>query len=129
MTFGQQNQSNDIISKISLDTKYEENKVINLTEEKDFKILINSSNTTFVRFTAPWCKPCKLLEPIFDSYPKNFTTCKFITVDVDQFDMIAGEYTVVTIPRIIAFRNGAHIATTTSKDESEITKFIIHHQT
>ena len=32
-----------------------------LTKDFDFDALINEEFVVFVRFTAPWCKPCKVI--------------------------------------------------------------------
>ena len=62
--------------------------------------IINSKTPTIVRFSAPWCKPCKEIEPTFkklsEDYPSKF---RFISIDIDQHDEIAASCRVLTIPR------------------------------
>lgn len=57
------------------------------------------------RFSAPWCGPCKALAPEFKMLEEEFTSVKFITVDVDEKPMIAQLYGVRNVPTVIIEKN------------------------
>ena len=54
-----------------------------------------------VDFWAPWCRPCKALEPILDELPVAVAR-----VNVDEEPGIASRYDVLSIPTVILFADG-----------------------
>ncbi len=62
-------------------------------------------------FYAPWCSACKTLDKVIDSaageLPEDLVIGK---VDVDQFPLLAAEYGVTNLPRLLLFQNGKLVA-------------------
>jgi thioredoxin 1 len=54
-----------------------------------------------VDFWAPWCRPCKALEPILDELPVDVAR-----VNVDEEPGIASRFDVLSIPTVILFAAG-----------------------
>ena len=54
-----------------------------------------------VDFWAPWCRPCKALEPILDDLPVEVAR-----VNVDEEPGLASRYDVLSIPTVILFAGG-----------------------
>ena len=54
-----------------------------------------------VDFWAPWCRPCKALEPILAELPVEVAK-----VNVDEEPGIASRYDVLAIPTVILFSGG-----------------------
>jgi thioredoxin 1 len=54
-----------------------------------------------VDFWAPWCRPCKALEPILAQLPLEVAR-----VNVDEEAGIASRYDVLSIPTVILFEGG-----------------------
>jgi thioredoxin 1 len=54
-----------------------------------------------VDFWAPWCRPCKALEPILDELPLEVAR-----VNIDEEVGIASRYDVLSIPTVILFSGG-----------------------
>ena len=54
-----------------------------------------------VDFWAPWCRPCKALEPILAELPLAVAR-----VNVDEEPGIASRYDVLSIPTVILFEGG-----------------------
>jgi thioredoxin len=54
-----------------------------------------------VDFWAPWCRPCKALEPILEELPVAVAR-----VNVDEEAGIAARYDVLSIPTVILFAGG-----------------------
>jgi thioredoxin 1 len=54
-----------------------------------------------VDFWAPWCRPCKALEPILEELPVAVAR-----VNIDQQLGIASRYDVLSIPTVILFAGG-----------------------
>jgi thioredoxin len=58
-----------------------------------------------VDFWAPWCKPCKAVEPILAALPVDVAR-----VNVDEEPGIASRYEVLSIPTVILFANGEPVS-------------------
>jgi thioredoxin 1 len=54
-----------------------------------------------VDFWAPWCRPCKALEPILDDLPVEVAR-----LNIDEEPGIASRYDVLSIPTVILFSGG-----------------------
>ena len=54
-----------------------------------------------VDFWAPWCRPCKALEPILEELPVEVAR-----VNVDEEAAIASRFDVLSIPTVILFEGG-----------------------
>jgi thioredoxin 1 len=54
-----------------------------------------------VDFWAPWCRPCKALEPILEQL-----SVPLARVNVDEEPGIAARYDVLSIPTVILFDHG-----------------------
>ena len=93
--------------------------IIHLTNEK-FKELIKEK--TLVDFYANWCGPCKMLAPELE---KVESSVKVVKVDVDEFEDLAKEYGVMSIPTLILFENGKEIKRNIGFiDRDRIQKFV-----
>ena len=79
-------------------------KIINGEEFK--KEVIDSKAEVLVDFYADWCGPCKMLSPIMDEISKEKTVFK---VNVDDEQDLAMEYGVMSIPCVIAFKDGKEV--------------------
>jgi len=81
--------------------------LIELTDA-DFDATINDSDVpVLVDFWAPWCAPCKMIEPILGDiageYAGKATVCR---VNTDEHREAAVEYAINAIPTLILFNNG-----------------------
>jgi thioredoxin 1 len=54
-----------------------------------------------VDFWAPWCRPCKALEPILEELPVDVAR-----VNVDEEPGLGSRYDVLSIPTVILFAGG-----------------------
>ncbi len=79
-------------------------KIINKEEFKD--LVLNSKEPVLVDFYADWCGPCKMLSPIMDDIS---TDNKVYKVNVDKEESLAREYGVMSIPCVVAFKDGKEI--------------------
>jgi thioredoxin 1 len=54
-----------------------------------------------VDFWAPWCRPCKALEPILEELPVEVAR-----VNIDEEPGLGSRYEVLSIPTVILFSGG-----------------------
>lgn len=93
--------------------------IIHLTNE-NFKELIKGK--TLVDFYANWCGPCKMIAPELE---KAESEVKVVKVDVDEFEDLAREYGVMSIPTLILFSNGKEVKRNIGfMDKERIEKFV-----
>ena len=59
-----------------------------------------------VDFWAPWCGPCKLLEPVLDEVVAKHPTVKFGKVNVDNAPELSKKFRIMSIPNLCIFKNG-----------------------
>ena len=93
--------------------------IIHLKNE-NFKELIQEK--ILVDFYANWCGPCKMIAPELEKVESNI---KVIKVDVDEFEDLAKEYGVMSIPTLVLFDQGKEVKRTIGFiDKDRIEKFI-----
>jgi thioredoxin 1 len=77
--------------------------------EDDFKVeVLDSALPVLVDFTATWCGPCKMLDPIVKQLAADWEgKVKVVKLDVDQNSGVAMQYQVMGVPTLMLFANGA----------------------
>lgn len=78
-----------------------------VTTQAEFDEALKHSGLVVVDFFATWCGPCKMISPILEKFSQEYSTVKFVKVDVDQLPAIAQEYEVTAMPTIFFIKNGS----------------------
>ena len=63
-----------------------------------------------VDFYADWCGPCKMMSPIVDEIAKEHADINVGKINVDDNNILALKYGVVSIPTLIVFKDGKEYA-------------------
>ena len=71
---------------------------------KEFNELIKEDKV-LVDFYADWCGPCKMISPILEQIEKE-EEIKIVKVNVDEFQDLAKQYGIMTIPNLKLFEKG-----------------------
>lgn len=76
--------------------------------KNDFDTEISSSGLPIlVDFWAPWCGPCRMLSPVLDELAGEMSgKVKILKVNVDEEPELASKFGVMSIPTVIAFKQG-----------------------
>jgi thioredoxin 1 len=68
------------------------------------------TGVALVDFSAPWCGPCRVQEPIMEELSIRFKDKAIIaTMDLDRHKPIALKLGIKSIPTLTLFRNGREV--------------------
>jgi thioredoxin 1 len=82
------------------------NKPINITDA-DLDEKIKKYSIIVVDCWAPWCGPCRMVGPVIDELAKELHgKIVFGKLNVDQNQMTATRYQIMSIPSLLVFKNG-----------------------
>ncbi len=81
---------------------------VNYVTESDFQEeVIGATLPVLVDFTATWCQPCKMIEPIVKQLAGEWEgKVKVVKLDADQNPNIMMQYGVMGIPTLMLFKGG-----------------------
>lgn len=81
-----------------------------LGDSQKFKDIISGDGNKILYFTATWCPPCKKIAPVFEKMSKEFTNTTFVKIDIDDFQDLAQEYRISSVPTFKAFKGTAKVS-------------------
>lgn len=85
---------------------------IKLTAENFEEEVIQSEIPVLVDFWATWCGPCRMLGPIISEIAEESEgKIKVGKVNVDEEGELAARFGIMSIPTVMAFKNGEVSAT------------------
>jgi thioredoxin 1 len=81
--------------------------ITKLTETTFQSEVIEAPETVLVDFTAVWCGPCKMLDPVVQDLASDWDgKVKVFKLDVDENPSVAINYQVMGVPTLMLFKNG-----------------------
>ena len=76
-----------------------------------FRGALKEGKTIVADFWATWCGPCRMLAPVMETLSEEYADkAEFVKVDVDENPDLAREYSIMSIPCVMMFKNGELVA-------------------
>jgi thioredoxin 1 len=81
---------------------------VNYVKEDNFQNeVLNADKPVLVDFTAVWCPPCKMIDPIVKQLAQDWDgKVKVVKLDADENPNILMQFGVLGIPTLLLFKGG-----------------------
>jgi thioredoxin 1 len=77
-----------------------------VTDEAFEREVLQAERPVVVDFWAPWCGPCKAIEPALDELAGTTGSVEFVKLDIDENPRTATTYGVLSLPTVMLFAGG-----------------------
>jgi len=72
-----------------------------------FDSLIREYPLVVVDCWAPWCGPCRIVEPVIEGLAREYNgKVVFARLNIDENQKTALDYSIMSIPTMLIFKNG-----------------------
>jgi thioredoxin 1 len=73
--------------------------------------VLASDRPVIVKFTAPWCRPCRHITPVLEAIAADHgEALRLVELDIDENLGVPSRYGVLSIPTVILFSRGEALA-------------------
>jgi thioredoxin 1 len=81
--------------------------VIDTTDATFARDVLDSEVPVVVEFTAPWCRPCRAIEPYLEELERRHEgRLRVARLDIDANLGVPGSYGVLSLPTVMVFTGG-----------------------
>ncbi len=79
--------------------------VIKISGQELEEKIKTTNNKIVVDCYADWCGPCRMIAPIIEDISNEINMCDFYKLNVDDNELFAHKYNIMSIPTILIFEN------------------------
>lgn len=80
--------------------------VIHIDRNNFQREVLNSDRPVLLDFWAPWCTPCRMVDPILDEIAGERSDVKVAKINIDEQPELAGQFGVMSIPTLMVMKEG-----------------------
>lgn len=87
-------------------------KIVN--DDDEFSLLLKNAaddDLVVIDFFTTWCKPCRTMEPVFETMALHYPKALFLKVDADKCFNSAMSYKVAGVPFFVIYFNKTVVET------------------
>ena len=93
--------------------------MIKRLEDEKLEDLVKEGNV-LVDFSASWCGPCQMLEPVLEELASDRSNIKVISVDVDEHEELSRKYGVMSVPTLVVYKDGKMVSRNTGYTTKDV---------
>ena len=79
---------------------------VNITNLNFDEVVLKSEKPVLLDFWATWCGPCQMIAPTIEKISKEHPEFLIGKVNVDEQSALAMKFNIVSIPTLVAIKNG-----------------------
>ncbi|MBY9000291.1 MAG: thioredoxin [Candidatus Heimdallarchaeota archaeon] len=99
--------------------------VPNITNDQFNEILKKEMRPIIVDTWAPWCGPCKSIEPFFEQLSEKYgEKMKFVKMNMDEESAFAQKYMVTSLPTFVIFKDGKPYSSLIGSNRGKLSKLV-----
>jgi len=85
--------------------------IIDVSDSNFQAEVVESTDPVLVDFWAPWCGPCRIIAPSLEEINEETENLRIVKLNVDENQVTAAKYSVMSIPTLLVFKNGSVVKT------------------
>lgn len=86
--------------------------MIETTDARFEEDVLRSATPVLVEFTAPWCRPCKAIEPFLAELEREHEgRLRVVQLDIESHPATPGRYGVLSLPTVLVVSGGEVVDT------------------
>ncbi|KAK2374972.1 thioredoxin H2 [Trifolium repens] len=93
-----------------------------------FEAFKETNKLMVIDFSAKWCGPCKLMDPVMKDFAAKYTDVEFINLDVDELMGVSQTFQVYSLPTFLLTKKGKIVERVVGVRKEELQRMIEKHR-